>query len=57
MIAQVFSMKKEQSKKLTLTKTTLRQLQDNLTDDQLKAVAGGGTCNASVGTSREPMGC
>ena len=50
-------MKKEQSKKLTLTKTTLRQLQDNLTDDQLKAVAGGGTCNASVGTSREPMGC
>lgn len=54
-------MKKEQAKKLTLTKTTLRQLQDTLTDEQLKAVAGGGLNThppgGSGGGSRNEPGC
>lgn len=34
-------MKKTDGKKLTLSTTTIRQLEDNLTPDQLKAVNGG----------------
>ncbi len=49
-------MKKELPKKLVLTKTTVRQLQETMTDDQLKAVAGGQGCPMST-ASRAGIGC
>ena len=38
------------SKKLVLTKTTVSKLRETLTEEQLKAVVGGATCDPSGGS-------
>ncbi|MCX5747629.1 MAG: bacteriocin [Proteobacteria bacterium] len=40
-------MKKTTTKKLTLQLSTVRKLQETLSDDQLKAVVGGANCVTS----------
>lgn len=48
--------KKDESKKLKLDKTVVTKLQQTLTDEQLKAVVGGATCEGSGG-SRTMANC
>ena len=46
----------QQGKKLALNTTTIRQLQENMTPEQLKEVVGGRSCDQSQSATNAP-GC